>query len=185
MDNTTLNRAYLESLNACSDAIDFVERNNLVGFPLDRLDEVEGDYGDYVSWLKSELSTRREYDSNGNKILLVYPSGRETRYEYDYNGNMTLQVDPDGSETRYEYDSNGNMTLMVDPYGSEYRWEYDSNGNRTLMVDPDGSEFRYEYDSNGNKTLLVYPNGCEVSTPISYYDNGQLKSIGGLNIPQF
>jgi len=143
MDNTTLNRAYLESLNACSDAIDFVERNNLVGFPVDRLNEVEGDYKDYVSWLKSELSTRREYDSNGNK---------------------TLEVDPDGSECRYEYDSNGNKTLEVNPDGGEYRWEY---------------------DSNGNKTLLVYPNGCEVSTPISYYDNGQLKSIGGLNIPQF
>ena len=143
MDNTTLNREHLESLNACQDAITFVEQNNLVGFPVDRLNEVECDYKNYVSWLKNKLSIHREYDSNGNMTLRVYPDGRECRYEYD------------------------------------------SNGNRTLEVYPNGSEFRYEYDSNGNKTLLVYPNGCEVSTPISYYDNGQLKSIGGLNIPQF
>ena len=185
MNNTTLNRAYLESLNACPDAIDFVERNNLVGFPLDRLDEVEGDYGEYVQWLKKGLSTRREYDSNGNMTLRVNPDGDEYRYEYDSNGNKTLEVDPDGSECRYEYDSNGNMTLMVDPDGDECRYEYDSNGNKTLLVYPNGSETRYEYDSNGNKTLEVDPDGSEVSTLTNYYDNGQLKSIDDLLIPQF
>ena len=65
------------------------------------------------------------------------------------------------------------------------RYEYDSNGNMILLVDPDGSECRWEYDSNGNKTLEVYPDGLEVSTLTSYYDNGQLKSIGELKIPQF
>ena len=164
MDNTTLNREYLESLNACQDAITFVEQNNLVGFPLDRLGEIKGDYEDYVSWLKTELEIVREYNSEGLMTRMVTPDGREFRWEYDSNGNFTLQVYPDGSETRYEYDSNGNMTLEVYP---------------------DGSESRFEYDSNGNMTLRVYPNGREISTPTEYYDNGQLKSIGDLTIPRF
>jgi len=48
IDTTTINIPFLKKLNACKEALKFVERNKLEGFPLNRLGEVKGDFNFYV-----------------------------------------------------------------------------------------------------------------------------------------
>ena len=154
-----LNRELLEKNGACRGAISFCERNKLFGFPLSRLDEVEGDYNSFVRWLKTRT--------------------------FDQNGNIIRQVDPDGSERTYEYDQNGNKTRQVDSDGNRWSWEYDQKGNLIRQVNFDSREWHWEYDQKENKIREVSPNGSELCWELEFYDNGQLKRLDGLKIPRF
>ena len=110
----------LKKISACDSAIGFVERNNLEGFPIELLDQVEGDYNSYISWLKNSLKNRWEYDSHGNMVKRIYPDGDEYRLEYDAHGNEIKIIFPDGDEHRWEYDSHGNMINVTWPDSKEY-----------------------------------------------------------------
>src|SRR5690554_4027542 len=85
-----LTKELLEQYNACSDAIRFCERNQLFGFPLERLDEIEGDYDGYVKWLKDELKAVRTYDDHGNKIHYKDSNDNDNEYwqTFDDHGNI-------------------------------------------------------------------------------------------------
>ena len=159
MDTTTLNTEFLKAINACPAAIEFVIRNKLESLPLSRLNEIEGNYNYYVSWMKNKT------------------------WEFDQNNNKILEVDSDGDETRWEYDQNNNKIRVVLADGRENRWEYDQNNNKILEVDSGGYEIRWEYDRNNNKIRVVYPDGYEKCWETEYYDNGQLKRIGDMAIP--
>ena len=56
MTMTTLTLELMKKLDACKDSYKFVENNKLIGYPLNRLQEIKGDYKSYVSWLKNELN---------------------------------------------------------------------------------------------------------------------------------
>ena len=63
---TTLTVEYLTNHKACQDGIDFALRNCLIGFPLNQLDAIEGDYENYVKWLRKRLKNIYDYDDRGN-----------------------------------------------------------------------------------------------------------------------
>jgi len=188
----TITVEWLKKHHACKDGVKFVERNKLEGFPLERLNEVKGDYDGYVSWMLFLNSNEHEYDSHGNVTKKTYPNGRFWLYEYDVHGNMTKKTYSNGSVSVYEYDERGNMTKKTLPNG--YVYEYDHHGNITKRTYPDGSVFvyvyEYEYDSHDNITKITYPEGSVSVYEYVYYDNGQLKSIKEngkiiLSIPKF
>ena len=120
-----LNKEMLERVNACKEGIDFVERNKLIGFPLERLNEVSGDYGGFVSWLQ-----QRTFDQNNNVIRVEYSDGSWYTKEYDQNNNLIRFEDSDGSWYTKEYDQNNNVIKFEDSDGSLriYESEFYNNG---------------------------------------------------------
>ena len=86
MTNILINKEFLERNNACKDGKEWWLRNGLENFPLNRLNEIEGDYKDYIHWLKT--------------LPLC---------EYDSRDNLIKETDPDGSIWTYEYDSQNNL----------------------------------------------------------------------------
>ena len=159
-----LTKKLLKQLHACSSGIEFCERYKLFGFPLERLDEIRGDYDGFVEWLKSK--TNLEFDQNQNLVRKETSLGwwAKSEYEYDQNGNMILQEYSDGWWKKFEYDQNNNQILREDSNGSLVKYEYDQNQNLVQREDFNGSLKKF---------------GSE------FYDNGQLKRIGGLVIPYF
>ncbi len=183
----TVTLELLEKLEACQRGVDFFRRNNLEGFPLNRLHEVEGANGSDISWLIYTLKAAEkwEYDKNGNVTKKVFPNGSVYKYEYDQDGNMTKKVLPNGSAWSSEYDLNGNKVKEEDSDGNVTEFEYDQDGNVTKRVDWDGDVWKYEYDQNGNKTKTVDYNGRVKRFESSFYPDGQLKSYRDLEIPFF
>ena len=71
---------YLEQHDACQSGIDFAQRNGLIGQEID-LDKVEGDWNEFVEWLRTR--PHLEFDHNGNRTRQVYLNGNELCWEYD------------------------------------------------------------------------------------------------------
>ena len=201
---TTINVEYLNSLGACSKAIQFVKQNNLEHFPVSRINEIEGDHLGWIMWIKDVLNSVREYDSNGNVIHNKDSDGSEYWREYDSNGNMIhykdsygyeywMEYDSNGNEIHYknsdgyeewkEYDSNGNEIHYKKSNGYEYWMEYDSNGNEIHFKDSNGYEYWKEYDSNGNMIHYKNSDGYKCSYRVEYYPSGQLKQYENMVLP--
>ena len=100
---------FLNKHNACSESVDFLTRNNLLGLDVD-LEKVEGDYKGWIGWLKSLPTV--SFDNNGNKIKDVYPNGDTCTYEYNDHGNMIKEVYPDGDTWTYVYIIEGHPIII-------------------------------------------------------------------------
>jgi YD repeat-containing protein len=78
------------------------------------------------------------------KVIRVVPkeeytfNAYEYEYEYDSFGNMIKTIFPSGDVFQYEYDSFGNKIKEIDPSGDVYLWEYDSFGNKIKEIAPNG-----------------------------------------------
>ena len=205
MDQTTLNLKFLTALRACNTAKDFIKRNNLETFPISMLDQIQGEYDGWVSWIKNTLKAeRREFNTNGSIIHYKNSYGFENWQEYDSNNNLIHYKDSNGYEYWQEYDSNGNMIHYKNSYGFEYWQEYDSNNNMVHYKDSNGYEYWQEYyynekqiivksstgiqewrefDSNGNTIHIKGPYGLERQYLTEYYSNGQLKRYCDMILP--
>ncbi|GMV88358.1 MAG: hypothetical protein AMXMBFR81_12890 [Chthonomonas sp.] len=81
--------------------------------------------------------------------------GLATQYEYDQNGNRTLMVDPSGGRFTYLYDEVDRLKSMQVPTGQRYTQQYDADSRRTTLLLGLGSKRRYEYDSVGRVTTHI------------------------------
>ena len=73
----------LISIGACKDAIEFCKRNNLFNDNKKIKDlNIEGDFNNYVYWLKSRDKWKFEYDDKGNLIKETNSYGEEYKWEY-------------------------------------------------------------------------------------------------------
>ena len=162
MNNLTLTVELLDKLNACDDSKSFIIRNKLIGFPLSRLDEVRGDYREYVSWIKNFKTI--EVNDERNIIFFEKISGYWEKRKYD---------------------SNGNEIFLETSYGNWKKRKYDSNGNEMFLETSDGNWEKRKYDSNGNKIFLETSDGNKKHYNIEYYDSGRLKQYDDLIIPEF
>jgi hypothetical protein len=101
---------WLNERNACPEGIDWAIRNNWIdNFDLDDLDNVQGDFNGYISWLRTNKGVMTKFDSNGNMIHFKSSNGYEKWYKYDSTGNMVHFKSSNGYEKWQEYDSNGNL----------------------------------------------------------------------------
>lgn len=143
---------YLKSRNACEDGIDFVVKQNLIGFPFEKLNCVEGDFNDLVSWLKEKISDKSECDDRGNIIKNKTRYGTYC-YEYDKNNNMIKKTSKSGYSLAWEYDDRGNKIKHTNlNTGFAYLFEYDDRDNcikHTAL--PSGATTYFEYDDQNNK----------------------------------
>ncbi len=130
---------------------------------------------------QTNLVTRYEYDTRGNRVALVAadPSATSgtstatvtTRYAFDdqnrlcgvlENATVALAspnpcVDPGSSSTTanvwttYTYNALGNMVTMTDGRGSTTDYGYDASGRMSTITDALGNSTTYEYDALGRR----------------------------------
>jgi hypothetical protein len=143
MDTTTLNIPFLEKLNACHDGIELVKNNNLEGYPLDKLDLIEGDYNEFVEWL-IEHTEDVKFDQYGNDIaddaVYTYHEDGSFKTAHYPKHDHTVEFDKAGNETKYTCQGDVVSRNIYDQYGNKTISE---KGGRQLLIS-------YTYDDRGN-----------------------------------
>ncbi len=145
-----------------------------------------------------------QYDSLGEQVDAVGPTGVETKtaYDdagdavesdvlralsgggtaatvtvYDNEGDATSTTDPDQTQTTCQYDVSGDVTQET--VGDETTHNsYDSFGNQTSSTDPKGELTSYTVDAFGEPTAETLPAVTDGGQPVQtvYNDLGQVVS---------
>jgi hypothetical protein len=130
-------------------------------------------------------NTKRTYTPTGEENLFLYDDlGRlicknnNHHYEYDSNNNLIYEIDKYGLESWYEYDENNNII-----YEKGYRKRYHQNYNSYEKGEK--RECWYRYDVNNNKIYTKVNDTYEKTIITDFYENGQLKRIETLYLPNF
>ncbi|MCS0096600.1 RHS repeat-associated core domain-containing protein [Vibrio cholerae] len=92
------------------------------------------------------------YDSNGQLIRTVHPSGNELDLNYT-NGKLDSVSDSFGRTLRFSYDQ-GKIIKMIDPAGQTFSYDY-SNELLVAVHKPDANQRRYHYEDSLNPSLLT------------------------------
>ncbi len=78
------------------------------------------------------------------------------RYTYDAEGNRTLMIDPSGGQTSYSYDALSRLTSITDPAAQQFGFTYDSLSRRTQVTRGGGNMSSYSYDLASRLISLVH-----------------------------
>ncbi|MGI2995001.1 RHS repeat-associated core domain-containing protein [Vibrio alginolyticus] len=92
------------------------------------------------------------YDSNGQLIRIVHPSGNELDLNYT-NGKLDSVSDSFGRTLRFSYDQ-GKIIKMIDPAGQTFSYDY-SNELLVAVHKLDANQRRYHYEDSLNPSLLT------------------------------
>ena len=91
-----------------------------------------------------------DYDSTGQLVRMVDPSGKAITLKNDRFGNVEEISDVSGYSVKLSYDTQGlRMIAETDSRGNTWRYEYDGNDHVVRILNPDGSTIRYGYDTEG------------------------------------
>lgn len=156
----------------------------LWGYDLDKLDEIEGNYDDIISFLSTIKNY--EFDDNGRKIKYTRTENDYT--EYIYEGDKIICEKNYSSvignyDKTNSYDLNGNLVKItivsykeendkIVEYPESIELRYDKKGNLTYMEFPSGYWDHYTYDDNGN--IISYSNSYGTDEYYKYDDDGKL-----------
>lgn len=118
----------------------------------------EGQIVEKINYLNSNpLSTKFEYNTAGELLMVTDPQGIKTTYKYNLAGRRTEMLHPDKGQTTYEYDAAGHLIRFVTP---------------NLVNDPNiQSHFiHYRYDKNRliDITLPNLPSGAVNPNNVHY-----------------
>ncbi|MEN8517159.1 LysM peptidoglycan-binding domain-containing protein [Burkholderia sp. RS02] len=102
---------------------------------------------------------RREYDRNGNTVILTDGLGRQSRMTYDAFGNVLTHTDRTGATTRYAYVPEKRQLTVSMPDGIETTTTYDEFGQTIALTDGRGQTTRYAYDADGRLIDTTTPTG--------------------------
>ncbi|WGS41650.1 LysM peptidoglycan-binding domain-containing protein [Burkholderia sp. JSH-S8] len=102
---------------------------------------------------------RREYDRNGNTIVVTDGLGQQSRTTYDAFGNVLTRTDRAGATTRYAYVPDKRQLTVLMPDGIETTTTYDEFGLTVALTDGRGQTTRYAYDRAGRLTGTTTPIG--------------------------
>jgi len=160
----TLTIEFLKNHNANQNVIDFCINNKLIGFPLNKIKKIQGDYNTYFVWIKTLCNEIVKYDPNNNLIHYKSSNGFEYWKRFDQNNNLIHYKDEHESEYWQDYDQNNNLIHCKYNNGFEYWKEYDQNNNLIHYKDSTGNEEHYV---------------------VEYYEDGQLKRYEDLKIPWY
>ena len=97
-------------------------------------------------------TTRYNYDSNGNILLVTYPDGRSQQLAYNDNDQLICSTDPAGRTTRYKYDGLAQVRERIDPNGQSFKYEYDNERNLSGLINQKGERYQLNYDRNERLT---------------------------------
>lgn len=152
-----LSEQLLRDHAACKDGMDFVIRNKLIGYPLNKLHHISGDYMGYVRWLSIIGGIVK------NRKLVEYMEGPTV---------VELTIATNGVITTNEYDLRGNRTYYR--LGNYECWSvYDSRDNKICHKSGIGGyELSMGYDDRGN--MIATDNGEGDATVSGYDDRDRL-----------
>ena len=131
----------LEKIEACQEAIDWAERNCLIGYESNKLHLIKGDFKGYVAWIKDVFDNST----------------------FDERGNQTSYKDSDLNNCSWKktFDERGNQTSYED--SQEFWWKRTFN-NDVCLTYKDSSGFDWNqhtkslyeqvFDKHGNQTVL-------------------------------
>lgn len=150
---------------ACADGIDFVKRNKLIGFPVELLGDIEGDYNEYITWVVDSLKNEIVYDDNNNVVKIKTVDGFTVLKTYDLRNNIIYtrryaEKNPtkNNIENWFVYDDRDNVILHKDNDGYLIIYEYNERNKRISAQDGVYSKRTFSYDDNDN-LILVMMNG--------------------------
>ncbi len=103
------------------------------------------------------------YDSRDRMVSSTDPLGNQTQWSYDEVGNVLTVTRPDGGVTTNVYDSMNRLTQTTDPKGQVTRMAYDASNNLISTTDAKGNVYGFEYDDLNRRTAMVYPDGSRES----------------------
>ena len=111
---------------------------------------------------RSFVSTKYEYDRNGNITRISLPEGGEILREYDDADRLTLETHKEKASgihnrTQFGYDAAGNLVEITDNQGRKTLLAYDLMNREIRRIEKDGGVQRTVYDRNGNIIRLVRP----------------------------
>eukprot|EP00210_Caulerpa_lentillifera_P009618 g9175.t1 len=122
------------------------------------------------------------YDPAHSTQVVRDANDNDTFYEYDSRGNVVQQVDPSGAKTFMRYEDPNDpflVTKVIDDNGNEVDYTYDANGHltsRTALHDPTNENpdvTYYRHNDRGQMTSIVLPTGSSFSQ--EYDDRGNLR----------
>jgi RHS repeat-associated protein len=117
----------------------------------------------------------REFDREGNPVVVMGAGGEITRREFDQRGNCVLERRPDGASWTWEYDEVDRVVAYTDPNGAAYRMTYDGDARRPARVDgPLGLFFVFGY-TDGQLSRLLDADG--VTTTVEYDADGNVTAV--------
>ncbi|HEU5181307.1 MAG TPA: DUF6531 domain-containing protein, partial [Candidatus Polarisedimenticolia bacterium] len=130
------------------------------------------------------LSTRFEYDPNGNLVKTVSPAGSVVLRRYDERDLLFQEaalkqcVEPSAvssicnsfdplidSVTQIDYDGSGEIIQAADPEGHVSRSAYDGYGRKVAAFDPAYQKTTFEYDAGDNLLTRVFYGTLGGATP--------------------
>jgi len=177
---TVINKESLEKLKACKDGIRFFTRN-IGELSVEKLKLVNGDYEDYVWWLKNAI---KKYNSG-----YVKPPVKEFERVYNLDGswfeftsgkfdNELSYKDSDGYWEKYTLDEYGNVLTFKNKRGYSYEYTRDKYGNKLSYKDNEGYWTEYTRDKYGNELTRKDNEGhwteytrCEIGNILTHKDN--------------
>jgi RHS repeat-associated protein len=148
----------------------------------------------YDATLEEVINTYA-YNTNGQLIKEVNPSGSMVEYKYDATGNLISKTDEDGYTTTYLYDQVNNLVKETYGDGKETTYTYnplnqvismtDWLGTNTYDLDVIGRlksvrDYKnrttaYTWDGESNRTSITYPDRSTVN--YTYDQKGQLITV--------
>jgi hypothetical protein len=186
---TELSLSWLTHMNACADGVAFAKRNKLIGFPLELLPEVEGDYQCFIGWVKLHQHDTITLDSMGLLInKQVRSNNRHFLYYYDSLNNMiSSRCKNTGAENKYKYDKHNNVIEYWHGCGDmtsrNEKYLYDDKNNLINKINyytnTETSETFYTYDENNNLThqYSTSRNNPELTEDHFWFEYDELNNI--------
>ncbi|HEF5873488.1 TPA: LysM peptidoglycan-binding domain-containing protein, partial [Burkholderia cenocepacia] len=102
---------------------------------------------------------RREYDRNGNTVVMTDGLGKQGRMTYDAFGNVLTRTDRAGATTRYAYAPDKRQLTVSMPDGVETTTTYDEFGQTIAVTDGRGAATKWTYDRDGRQIDAATPAG--------------------------
>jgi RHS repeat-associated protein len=132
----------------------------------------------------NEHTTKYQYDSHANRIVMEDPEGNKTKWTYNNTHDIETETKPNGETTIYKRDSHGNPEVIerpapsstvqsmsykytshgqvestADPLKRTWKYEYDNAGDKTAETDPEGNKRTWGYNEDSQETSMVSPRG--------------------------
>lgn len=125
--------------------------------------------------------TAYEYDGNGNRISIKYPSGAIEQYTYYKNNQLATLVNKNTAGVvlesySYTYDLANNQISKTDAKGvTEYA--YDALNRLSTVKEPSGRSTEYKFDMAGNRiNETVTFSGQKTTTLYEYNEQNRMIS---------
>jgi len=122
------------------------------------------------------------HDANYRLLSVTDALGGKTSFEYNSAGDRTLLIDPLQRRTTFTYDGGGNLDTVTDSAGATTKFRYEA-GNLWTIEDPLGRISEFKYDGRNNlrevrdaalhKDTKTY-NGLSQLTGSGLHDGGSL-----------